>query len=137
MNVDFLCRFLKPMKKEVLDEIEQYLKSQKIIYGDDFDISSEREKLMLNRSSNEKYEYSALSFDLKDVKIFNAADDKHVSVRFYGGESFVIKCDYETFRGIFQFCTGRIIHDFTVPNNIKLMIQDGEQSISNKDDEEG
>lgn len=125
MNVDFLCRFTKPPSREVTEEIEEYLKDQKIIYGEDFNINFERDKLISERI--DKYEYSPLSFDLKDIKLYNAADEIHTSVRFYGGESFVIKCDYDKFKNIYQFFTGKLVHSFTNPDNIKLeFLEDGE-----------
>lgn len=129
MNVEFLCRFLKQPSRDVLDEIDEYLHNQKLIRND-FDVDHERNKLLFKR--DDKYEYSPLSFDLKDVKMSNSADDEHTYLRFYGGEQFVIKCDYETFKNMYQFFNGSLIHNCNESINFKPMKSNGEQSIFNK-----
>lgn len=130
MNVDFLCRFLKPVDKEKLEEFEEYAKAQKLILGEDFNFDAERNEYL----GDDLYEYSPISFDLKDVKLFNGADDIHTSIRFYGNDAFIIKCDYEKFREIYQSLSGKVIHDFTKTENISFS---GEQSTLNQDGEKG
>jgi hypothetical protein len=112
MIVELLCRFTKEIAQEASSSVEEELDILEIVKGGEFDRDKERERLL---NQEDKYEYGAMVFNLKDVYTFNSVDDQHTSVRFYNGISFTLKVGYDEFKSIYakvgQFVINKFIKD--------------------------
>ena len=99
-KIEVDCRY----KRELTAEEKSDADIERVIKGDDY-------------SPESKYGYVKFTFDLSDVKNFNFADDTHVCVRFYGGDTAVILVNYKKFKALYSSLTNAIIHsesDYTI-----------------------
>lgn len=99
-KIEVFCRYRK-QPSDLTDEDKAYLNAQRIIHGTDSieDIEAE----------DEKYEYGGMVLDMNDIKAFNGVDKVHTCLRFYEGDSFVIKAPYESFKQLYEELTGKYI----------------------------
>lgn len=104
-KIEVQVRFLKEKTKEEEKEWKEFIETEKIIKGDDFNPSDYEEE-------SEKYMYDRAVFDLKDIIRLNNYNEDHVVVRFYGGDSFVVKINYDKFVEIYSSLTGYNITSF-------------------------
>lgn len=95
--VELLVRWVN-MEVAPIDEDEAYIK--KLVKGEDS-----------VRNPKFSYDYSPLTFNMKDVLRFNEASDKMcTTIRFADNESCVVKIEYKAFQQLYMECTGTTIH---------------------------
>ena len=118
MYVKLLGRFSKDEDSTANSEIEDELRIQQLLHGDSFDTNRERQKLI---SKLKAYDYVPIVLNLKDIMLYNMVDDKHTSVKLYGGISFTFLITMDQFMGLHQDFLGIMIYDCTQPQlKIKL-----------------
>ena len=117
MLVELLCKYNKAISKEALEEINQILATEELIKGSDFDKETMREELLEEHGS---HEYGPFTFNLKDVQGFNHIDPEHTCVRFYNGQVFNFKVEYEIFKSVYQQLTSILITSLIAEQNIEL-----------------
>lgn len=110
MVVRMLGRFTKEKNDQVSQDIEEELDTQEIISGDEFNREAERIKLIRKHNA---FDYTPLTFNLKDVMMYNLVDRAHTNVKFYGSPSFTFKITEEQFAYVYQMFMGINIMDFT------------------------
>lgn len=131
MIVRMLGRFTKEKNDKLSQDIEEELDTQEIIGGDDFNREEARTKLIRKHNA---FDYTPLTFNLKDVMMYNLVDRYHTNVKFYGSPSFTFKITEEQFAYVYQMFLGINIMDFTKGT---VMIGDSVYNNDNKtiDDE--
>ena len=115
MYIKLLGRFSKD-NDDANTEIEDELKMQQLIQGDSYNVDRERQKLI---SKLKAYDYVPIILNLKDVMLYNTVDDKHISVKLYGGISFTFLIRIEEFIALHQELLGIAIYDCTATSLIK------------------
>lgn len=110
-----MCRYQKDDNSSVMVKINQELDEQSLIKGDSFNREKAKQYLMNKRNA---YEYGNFTFDLKDVKTWNWADQDHTTIRLYGGETYVFKVDEQRFGAIYQTLMNTIVNDFSIPAKV-------------------
>ena len=111
MIIELLCRYFKDPDDEVLESINDELRTQELIQGESFNKSKEYNKLL---KEHKCYEYGPFMLNLLDVKFANHVDKDHVALRFDDGNMFIFKIGYEEFKTVYQTLTAVVITSFTI-----------------------
>ena len=98
MKIELLCRYTDV---KINKEVEEDIKTKRLIHGEDFDEEAEIEKLITT-------EYGAMVMDTKDVKVFNAVDKDHTCIRMYSGDIYTVMLNYDIFFDLYQSFHGMI-----------------------------
>lgn len=109
MIIEVLCRFSRVLSVDESKHIDEEIKLQEVLQGNDFDSELEKEKMYAELG---QFEYSAMVLDLKDVSCFNQSDKEHTTLRFYNNATYTIKLTYENFKSVYQTLTGKVINVF-------------------------
>lgn len=110
MFIKLLGRFSKENAIADSIEIEEELKTQQLIRGDNFDIELERMKMS---SKKKLYEYVPVVFDIKDTMLYNAVDRNHTNVKLYTGISYTFSISFDSFISLHQDALGIAVYDCT------------------------
>lgn len=118
MIVELLCRFTKEISEEELTELKDEIEIQRLVKGDE----NYGENLIQSKRS---YEYASMMVNLQDIMFSNPVDEAHTCIRFYGGSVFTYKINFDEFKSIYQSLLGKVIHDFTSVEELKLISLNG------------
>lgn len=105
MKIEIHARFKKSKTANQVAEDKEYIKSQRIIHGDDWTPEKEPDE--------EAYEYEPIAIDIDEVRILNPVDDAHTCIRTYSGDSWIIRANYKKFKEFYQKISKSPIHTYT------------------------
>lgn len=108
MNIELLCRFNVDPDDATMDEINEKLNTEELIQGDRFNKNKEYLKLV---KQHKLYDYTPLTFNLRDVRFINPVDNEHTTLRFFDGSMYTFKINYTNFKTIYQTLLATMIHD--------------------------
>lgn len=111
MKIQVQARWIDNSPKS---EDKEELKLKRLIEGDDDD-----------QEEDLNYVYHPLVLDTKDIKSFNELDERHSTIRMYGGDMFTILVSFEGFKEVLMSLT---------QENINIIIE--EEVFEDEEEEE-